>query len=208
MIYKWSSSFLSALDRPLRRAAGGVFVCSADQCGAEGAHPEARARPEHHPGHVLPSAPWCGRVGCRRHGEHPGANQRGHCNVHWYVLELKSMAERYVCLPSVIQQVSLEVWRKELQQPPHNISKWYNSFGLVQLCTQMLLRWSTRFILKVSSDIKWFFTLNFTTGPFTCINCTHANRKLANNRRRDCVSGPTVCICVPLSPSWTRKLWL
>lgn len=79
-------------DRPLRGAAGGVFLCRADQRRAEGAHPQAGARPEHHPGHVLPAAPRRRRVGGWGHGEHPGANQRGHCDVRWYVSGLKKQS--------------------------------------------------------------------------------------------------------------------
>lgn len=47
----------SALNRPLRSSAGRVLIGGADQRRAEGAHPEAGARPEHHPGLVLPPTP-------------------------------------------------------------------------------------------------------------------------------------------------------
>lgn len=80
-----SLNIFSAPHRPLYRAAVGVCVSGADQHRAEGAHPETGAWPEHHPGHVLPPTPQCRRVGGQRHGEYPGADQRGHCDVLRYV---------------------------------------------------------------------------------------------------------------------------
>lgn len=145
---RWSTSCLfSALDRPLRRAAGGVFVRSADQRGAEGPHPEAGARPEHRPGHVLPSPPWRGRVRGQRHGEHPGANQRGHCDVHWYVPEIRTY--RYVGWCSQRKNVTLSsclfacsaIWSSSLHSyfvcPNVNLEK-QPSRGKKKLCSNRL----------------------------------------------------------------------
>lgn len=75
----------TATRRPLRISAGRVLVGGADQRRAEGAHPEAGARPEHHPGHVLPAAARRRRLRAQRLEQHPGAHQGGHRHVHQYV---------------------------------------------------------------------------------------------------------------------------
>lgn len=75
----------TATRRPLRSSAGRVLVGGADQRRAEGAHPEAGARPEHHPGHVLPAAARRRRLRAQRLEQHPRAHQGGHRHVHQYV---------------------------------------------------------------------------------------------------------------------------
>lgn len=84
-------SSLSALLRSLRRAAVGVRLRRPDQRGAEVAHPEAGARPEHRPGHVLPAPPRCRRLRGRHHGKHPRACQGGHCHVHRCAQRVKEL---------------------------------------------------------------------------------------------------------------------
>lgn len=73
---------LLSVFRTLLWAAGGVCSRGAYQRRAEGADPEAGARPEHRPSHVLPAAPRCRRVRGQQHGQHPRADQRGLCDLY------------------------------------------------------------------------------------------------------------------------------
>lgn len=134
-----SSSFLSALNRPLCRAAGGIFGCSAYQRGAERADPEAGARPEHHPVHVFPATPRCRWVGGQQHGEHPRTNQRGHCHVYWYVTWCKKV----------------EVWGGGLNVLFHSFSAQSKSVFALQMvkCSAV----ETSRLLCLSFRFFWFF---------------------------------------------------